>query len=160
MTKRELLRQGFSLAEILVALTILSIAMAFVGQNVYKSLQEGKVSAAKIQMQNFSNALAEFRRHCNFYPTTDQGLEALVSKPSGRECKRYSPGGYLDKEVPLDPWDTEYLYTSDGNNFNIISLGGDQQEGGEAFDADISLNEKRAGTDAAQSQTEGTSEAQ
>ena len=131
--------QGMSLIEILIALTLLALAGTFVGGRVFENLQEGKVQTAKIQMKSLSDRLKEFRRDCNTYPTTDQGLDALIEKPTGgRECKRYAPGGYIEGgKIPLDPWDNEYIYESDGKTFTIISLGADNAEGGEGVDADI-----------------------
>jgi general secretion pathway protein G len=136
-------RSGFSLLEILIALTLMGIAATFVAGRVFKSLNEGRISAAKIQMEGLAERLKEFRRHCNFYPTSDQGLEALVSKPGGRDCKNYQPGGYLEGSVPLDPWDNPYVYTSDGNTFNIMSYGSDGQPGGTDENADIYLYEQK-----------------
>lgn len=132
-------QQGMSLIEILIALTLLGLAGTFVAGKVTESLAEGQVQTAKIQIRSISERLKEFRRDCNFVPTTDQGLEALVEKPTGgRECKRYAPGGYIDGgKVPLDPWDGEYVYESDGKTFTIISLGADNTEGGEGADADL-----------------------
>lgn len=132
---------GFSIIEILIALTLIGLAGAFVAGKVFDNLQEGKIQATKIQMQRISGILDEFKRHCNRYPTTEQGLEALIEKPTGgRECKNYRPGGYMkDSKIPVDPWDTEYIYESpdEGRSFTIISLGADQEEGGDGFDADI-----------------------
>lgn len=132
-------QQGMSLIEILIALTLLALAGTFVGGRVFENLQEGKVQTAKIQIKSLSDRLKEFRRDCNTLPTTDQGLDALIEKPTGgRECKRYAPGGYIDGgKIPLDPWDAEYIYESDGRSFTIISLGADNAEGGEGVDADI-----------------------
>jgi general secretion pathway protein G len=131
--------QGLSLIEILIALTLLALAGTFVGGRVFENLQEGKVQTAKIQIKSLSERLKEFRRDCNFLPTTDQGLEALIDRPTGgRECKRYAPGGYIEGgKVPQDPWDNDYIYESDGKTFTIISLGADGAEGGEGSDADI-----------------------
>jgi general secretion pathway protein G len=129
-----------SILEILIALTLLGLAGTFVAGKVLDNLQEGKIQTAKIQIKSLSDRLKEFRRDCNFYPTTDQGWDALINKPEGggRECKRYSPGGYIDGgKIPQDPWDTDYIYESDGKTFTIISLGADNAEGGEGFDADI-----------------------
>lgn len=135
-------QQGMSLIEILIALTLLALAGTFVGGRVFENLQEGKVQTAKIQIKSLSDRLKEFRRDCNFYPGTEMGLDALVEKPvGGRECKRYAPGGYIEGgKVPLDPWDAEYIYESDGRTFTIISLGADNAEGGEGVDADINSN--------------------
>jgi general secretion pathway protein G len=131
---------GMSLIEILIALTLLALAGTFVGGKVFEQLQEGKVSSAKIQIKSISDRLKEFRRDCNFLPTSDMGLDALINKPEGgRECKRYAPGGYIEGgKVPLDPWDSEFIYESDGKTFEIKSLGADNAEGGEGSDADIS----------------------
>lgn len=136
-------QQGMSLIEILIALTLLALAGTFVGGRVFENLQEGKVQTAKIQMKSLSDRLKEFRRDCNFFPTTEMGLDALIEKPTGgRDCKRYAPGGYIDGgRIPLDPWDAEYIYESDGRSFTIISLGADNAEGGEGVDADINSND-------------------
>lgn len=131
---------GMSLIEILIALTLLALAGTFVGGRVFEQLQEGKVSSTKIQIKSLGDRLKEFRRDCNFLPTTDMGLDALVNKPEGgRECKRYAPGGYIEGgKVPQDAWDSEFIYESDGKTFTITSLGADNAEGGEGSDADIS----------------------
>ncbi|MCE3012486.1 MAG: type II secretion system major pseudopilin GspG [Proteobacteria bacterium] len=132
---------GMSILEILIALTLLGLAGTFVAGKVFENLQEGKVQTAKIQVKSIGDRLKEFRRDCGFFPTTDQGLDALLNKPEGggRECKRYSPTGYIDGgKIPVDPWDGEYIYESDGKAYTIISLGADNAEGGEGFDADIS----------------------
>ena len=130
---------GMSLIEILIALTLLGLAGTFVAGKVYENLQNGQVQTTKIQIRSLSERLKEFRRDCNFLPGTDQGLDALIEKPTGgRECKRYAPGGYIDGgKIPVDPWDGEYIYESDGKTFTIISLGADNTEGGEGADADI-----------------------
>ncbi len=132
-------QQGMSLIEILIALTLLALAGTFVGGQVFDNLQEGKSQTAKIQIKSISDRLKEFRRDCGYFPTSDQGLDALIEKPTGgRECKRYAPSGYIEGgKVPLDPWDNEYIYESDGKTFTIISLGNDGVEGGEGWDADI-----------------------
>ena len=127
---------GFSLIEILIALTILGLAGTIVVGKIFTQLEEGKISAARIQITNLSNNLMEYRRHCGSYPTTDQGLDALLEKPtSGKPCNRYQEGGYLEgTKIPLDPWDNEYVYTSDGKTFEIISYGssGVESEDGES----------------------------
>lgn len=138
---QEMGQKGFSLIEILIALTLLALAGTFVGGKIFNSYQEGQVNSTKIQMSNLEGRLKEFRRKCGFYPTTEQGLEALVTKPSGgRECKDYPQNGFIDgDQVPKDPWDHDFVYDSDGKNYNISSLGGDGEPGGEGTDADIFL---------------------
>lgn len=142
-THREVLRnaRGFSLIEILIALTLLGIAGTFVASQIFQQLQEGRVSAAKIQMNGYKQALMDFKRKCAFYPSTEQGLDALVSKPSGgRECRSYPPSGFIER-IERDPWDFDYVYESDGRKFSIYSTGADGVEGGEGDDQDIYLNE-------------------
>jgi len=136
--------RGFSLIEILIALSLLALVGTFVGGKMFEQLHEGKVGVAKTQMGNIANSLKDFKRKCYFYPTTEQGLEALEQKPtSGRECKRYPPNGFLENEVPLDPWDGEYDYKSNGKTFTISAFGADNQEGGEDQDADIPFHTKK-----------------
>lgn len=132
--------RGMSIMEILIALTLIGLASTFVVGKLFDNLNDGKVQTTKIQIRKLGERLDEFRRHCNIYPTSDQGLDALINKPSGgRECKRYQSGGYLkDGKIPVDPWDAEYLFESDGKSYEIKSLGADNMEGGEGYDSDIS----------------------
>ena len=135
-TKRKSLlknQKGMTLIEILIVISLIAVIGGMIGGNLFSALDEGKKDSARIQMKNFAGVLGQYRRHCNSYPTSEQGLDALVSKPSGgRECKRYQPGGYLqDGTLPLDPWDGEYVYESDGRKFTIISAGPDQTLGTE-----------------------------
>ena len=132
-------QRGFSLIEILIALTLLAVAGGFVSVQVFSNLTEGEIKSTKIQIGNLGKILKEYRRKCGMYPTTEQGLDALVSAPtSGKECKSYPPTGFLDGKIPRDPWDEEFIYESTGRDFTIISLGPDREEGGEGTDADIS----------------------
>lgn len=137
--------RGFSLIEILIALTLLGLAGTFVAGRIFDQLHEGQVQSTKIQMNALAARLQEYRRKCNVYPTTAQGLNALVSKPStGRECRNYPPNGFLESpQVPRDPWDYDFIYTSDGRSFNIMSYGPDGLEGGEGRDQDIYLYESQ-----------------
>ena len=137
---------GMSLIEILIAITLISLMGTFIAGKVFDQLHEGRVKTATIQMKAFESQLKEFRRKCYFYPTTDQGLDALINKPSGgRECKNYPSDGFIDGgEIPFDPWDSEYVYQSDGKDINIISYGEDGIEGGEEKDADIYLRKPQA----------------
>ena len=139
---------GFSLMEILVALTLLGLVGTFVAGKIFEQLHEGNVKATKIQMGQLAGRLQEFRRKCYFYPSQEQGLQALIDQPSpeaGRECKQYPSGGFLQGgELPLDPWQFEYQYVRGrGDTFNIFSFGADGLPGGEERDADIYLRESR-----------------
>jgi len=139
-------QKGFSLVEILVALTLLGIAGTFVVGKIFDQLEDGKLSATSIQISGFKSQLKEFRRRCGFYPTTEQGLEALIDKPEGgRDCKRYPPEGFIDGDsIPDDPWDAPYEYVLEGNKPNIISAGPDGDVG---TDDDIALLKGRRGDD-------------
>lgn len=133
---------GMTLIEMLIVITLIGIVMGLVGLNVTKRLDEGKVSTTKIQIKQLGVALDDFRRVCGFYPTTEQGLDALIRQPSGRECKGYDPEGFLKaKKVPNDAWNNPFIYLSDGNKLSIKSLGQDKAEGGEGVAKDISSEE-------------------
>ena len=134
-------QRGMSLVEILIALTLLAIAGTFVVQNVFQSLEEGRVSSAKIQIGKMGEILRDYRRKCGSYPSTEQGLDALIAKPtSGKECRKDPPNGFIEGgKIPVDPWENEFIYESDGKRYEIICLGADGEEGGEdEFDKDIS----------------------
>jgi general secretion pathway protein G len=145
-------QNGFTLIEILIALTLLALAGTFVAGKFFESLHEGQVNSTKIQMSNLDGRLKEFRRKCGFFPSSEQGLEALVTKPSGgRECKDYPQSGFIDgDQLPKDPWDHDFIYESDGKNFNIYSLGSDGEAGGTGNDADIFLKAGAKSAPAAQ----------
>jgi len=139
--------RGMTLIEIMVVITILGLIATVVTVNVMDSLDEAKQKTAKTQMKSFEEALDHFRRDNGFYPSTEQGLQSLVEKPSiGRIPKRYPSRGYIKGgRVPEDPFSCEYQYYSpglQGHDYEIYSLGADCQEGGEETDADISSFEE------------------
>lgn len=142
--KKSLLRgqAGMTLIEIMVVVTILGLIATIVTVNVIGRLDQAKVSAAKTQIKNLETALDEFRRDSGFYPSTEQGLKALVEKPSvGRLPNSYPRGGYLKGgQIPKDPWGCEFLYYSpgvQGHPYDVNSLGADCAEGGDDVDTDI-----------------------
>ena len=135
---------GFSLIEVLVTITLIALATAFVGSQVYNRLEEGKIKSAEIQIRNFMTLLEDYRRLCQKYPTTEQGLEALVEEPvDGPECSRYPNEGFIkERKVPVDPWDNPYIYESvGGRSFVISSLGSGGLDGGEGTEKDIRSDE-------------------
>ncbi|MEX1099592.1 MAG: type II secretion system major pseudopilin GspG [Bacteriovoracaceae bacterium] len=141
MSKKLLKSQaGLSLVEILIALTLLAVAGTFVLTNVIDSLREGEIKSTQIQIGRLGDILIDYKRKCGMFPTTEQGLDALLSAPTtGKECRRYPPNGFIDgNNIPQDPWGYEFLYESDGRDYKIISYGPDGMEGGEGVDADIS----------------------
>lgn len=132
--------RGFTLIEIMVVVVILGILAAVVVPRFLSRPDEARVTKAKVDMKSIEEALGLFKLDHGFYPSTDQGLKALVEKPqTGRIPDRYPEEGYL-KKVPMDPWNNPYVYLSPGvhsRNFDLISYGADGQPGGEGFDADI-----------------------
>jgi len=131
-------QKGFTLIEIMVVLAILAGLVAMVAPNIIGEAGAARVKTAKAEMANISSALSIYKLNNFTYPSTSQGLEALVSKPSGSpEPKNYKDGGYMPK-LPMDPWGNPYLYISKQGKFEIISFGADGEEGGEGDAADIS----------------------
>jgi len=132
-------QKGFTLIEIMIVIVILGILAGLIVPRIMNEPDKARVVKAKLQIQNLSMALKKFKMDNGFYPSTEQGLEALVKKPViGRIPKNYPPKGYLSK-VPKDPWGNDYIYICPGEHadFEIISYGADGKEGGEGFDADI-----------------------
>lgn len=128
---------GFTLIEMMIVLAIIALVMGFVGTKVIKRYDESRVTATKIQIRNLMVILDDFKRVCGFYPTQEQGLEALVKAPQGRPCKNYDPEGFI-KKIPKDAWNNEFMYINEGGNKPIIkSYGANGQEGGEGIDKDI-----------------------
>jgi general secretion pathway protein G len=131
---------GFSLVEMLIVMALMALAGTFVTTKLIDRFREGKVSATKTQMHQLGTILDDFRRVCGYYPTTDQGLDALVKAPQGRECKQYPQDAFLNK-VPNDGFDNPFTYESDGNKYVIKSLGADGKAGGTGADSDISSDD-------------------
>jgi len=132
---------GFTLIEILIVVVILGVLGATIIPNIMSSPDKARVQAAKTDLRSLSSALDLYRLDNYNYPSTDQGLEALVSQPSGfPEAKNWNPEGYLPK-TPEDPWKNAYAYTNNGRGFELISYGADGQQGGEGFNADITLDD-------------------
>ena len=133
--------QGFTLIEIMVVVVILGILGALIVPNVISRPDEARVAAAQLGVQQIGNALEYYRLDNGFYPSTDQGIEALVSEPTGfPEPRNRNAEGYL-KNVPEDPWGEPYLYYNEDRTIDVYSFGADRQEGGEGVDADIRLSE-------------------
>ena len=132
---------GFTLIEILIVVVILGILGAVVVPNILSRPDTTRVQAAQTDLRALSQTLEIYRLDNFQYPSSEQGLESLVDRPSGfPEPKNWNPEGYL-KKLPTDPWGSPYLYEKTGSSYSLISLGADGQEGGEGFDADIRLND-------------------
>jgi len=128
---RAAVQRGFTLIEIMVVVIILGILVSLIAPNIFGVLDDAEITATRVQIRNLEVALDTYRMNHSRYPTTDQGLEALI-KPPGRQR------GYIDR-IPKDQWDNEFQYRSPGldGDYDLYSLGRDCQEGGEGTDADI-----------------------
>ena len=132
-------QSGFTLIEVIVVLVILGILASIVAPNVIGNVDKSRVVKAKQDIRAIESALQMYRVDNFQYPTTDQGLQALVQKPSGNEAKNWQKGGYIPK-LPKDPWQNEYQYISPGKSgdYDIYTLGADGSPGGSEYNADIS----------------------
>ncbi|HMB32312.1 MAG TPA: type II secretion system major pseudopilin GspG [Desulfohalobiaceae bacterium] len=131
--------QGFTLIELMVVIVILGILAGLIVPRLTDKPEKARVVKAKLQIENLSMALKEYKIDNGFYPSTQQGLKALVQKPSiGRIPSSYPNQGYIS-QVPADPWGNPYVYICPGEHadYDLLSLGADGEEGGEEFNKDI-----------------------
>jgi general secretion pathway protein G len=131
--------RGFTLIEIMVVIVIIGLLAAFIVPAVIGKVDEAKVSKTKGDIQALEAALAIFYLDNSKYPTTEQGLKALVVQPNDPSIRHWKPGGYLDR-VSKDPWGNDYQYAFPGQHgkaYDVYSLGADGQPGGEGINADI-----------------------
>ena len=136
-------RAGFTLIEIMAVVLIMGLLASIVGVAVIGQIDSARVNTTRTQIKQIESALAFYQMDNGRLPSTEQGLSALVTKPTiGPEPRNYRPGGYLQgKEVPLDGWQNSFQYQAPGTNnpesFDIWSLGADGTPGGTDADADI-----------------------
>jgi general secretion pathway protein G len=131
--------RGFTLIEIMVVVVILAILGSLVAPQILSRIDEARVVKAKQDLRLYESALDLYRMDNYKYPTTDQGLEALVSRPSDPTIKNWRPEGYV-KQLMKDPWGYDYVYVSPGSNgaaYDLYTLGADHQPGGSGVDTDI-----------------------
>jgi general secretion pathway protein G len=133
---------GFTLIEIMVVIIILGLLASIVLPRIVGETDRARYEQAKVQMRILEDALKRYKLDNGRFPTTEQGLEALVQKPTiGAVPRGWPAGGYLDKpEVPLDPWGNKYVYISPGQHgpdYDLKSYGADGIEGGEEYDQDV-----------------------
>ncbi len=134
-------QSGFTLIEIMVVVVILGVLAAIVVPNIMSRPDQAKVTVANADVKAIASSLEMYRLDNGFYPSTDQGLEALVREPSGNpEPRNWNPDGYL-KKLPQDPWGNAYQYEQPGTknitSYDLYSLGADGRVGGDGFNADI-----------------------
>lgn len=133
--------RGFTLIEIMVVIVILALLAALVGPKIIGRSDDAKLTDAKLQVRNLETALKLYKLDSGVYPTTEQGLQALLEKPTvGQIPKNYRAEGYLEsKSLPKDPWGNGFIYLSPGEHgdYDLCSLGADGVKGGEGKGADI-----------------------
>jgi len=133
--------QGFTLIELMVVIVILGMLAGLVLPNFIGQEEKARRTEIVVQIRSMEQALKLYRLDNGQYPSTDQGLQALIEAPSvGRLAKKWRKRGYLEKgSVPKDPWENDFVYISPGlhHDFDLMSYGADGEPGGEELDADI-----------------------
>ena len=133
--------RGFTLIEIMVVVVIIGILGALFVPNIIGRGDQARRTAVENDLRSIGATLDLYRLDNAHYPSTSQGLQALVEKPDGYpEPRNYSPEGYA-KKLPTDPWGSPYVYAANEGRFELYSLGADGAEGGEGNSADIRYNE-------------------
>ncbi|HKJ53973.1 MAG TPA: type II secretion system major pseudopilin GspG [Gammaproteobacteria bacterium] len=130
--------RGFTLLEIIVVVAIIAILAAYIAPKIAGRVDDARISKAKSDIRTLESSLELYKLDNFTYPSSAQGLDALVNKPSGENTKNWREGGYI-KKLYKDPWGKEYLYQYPGTNgeFDIYTLGSDAAVGGEGEAADI-----------------------
>lgn len=131
-------QKGMTLLEIMIVMVILGGLIAVLAGTVQNNLKKSKVKQAKIQISEYGKALDMYFTDCNQYPSTEEGLGALMQAPS--TCANWGPDPYLKKLNP-DPWGNQFAYESQGQTYELKSLGADKRPDGSGYDADISSNQ-------------------
>lgn len=128
-------KKGFTLVELLVVMVIIGLLAALVGPRLFPKLGKGKQAAAKAQIELLGQALDQYRLDVGTYPTTEQGLNALITNPGVDKWD----GSYLKKGLPVDPWNKPYIYQQPGSHgeYDLFSYGRDGNPGGEGEDKDV-----------------------
>lgn len=133
--------RGFTLIELIVVIAVISVLAAVVSPLVFRNVGDARLAAAQTQIETFGLALDTYRLDNDYYPSTAQGLDALVHPPTGEPAARAWRGPYLKRAVPPDPWGRSYQYRSPGDSapgaYDLFSLGRDGEAGGTGEDADI-----------------------
>ena len=133
--------RGFTLIELMVVIVILGILAGLIIPRIMGRPDEARAAKARMQIESMETALKLYRLDSGDYPTTEQGLQALVEPPAvGSLTKNWRQGGYLEKgKLPKDPWDRDFIYISPGahGDFDLSCLGADGEPGGEGKNKDI-----------------------
>jgi general secretion pathway protein G len=138
LSRTRRLKRGFTLLELLVVVAIIGLLAAYVGPKYFSQIGKSEQALAKAQIESFNKALAAYRLDVGSFPSTEEGLAALMQKPAGAGAAKWQ-GPYLTKAVPQDPWGRPYIYRAPGakNDYDLLSYGKDGQPGGTGDAADI-----------------------
>ena len=136
-------KKAFSLIELMIVIVILGLLAAMVMPSLTGKGEEAKRNLVCVQMKSiYSGALDMFKINNSMYPSTEEGLEALVKNPDEEKYPNYSSSGYFkDSKMPKDSWGNNFVYINDEGSVELISLGGDRKEGGKDEAADIKMSE-------------------
>jgi general secretion pathway protein G len=133
--------RGFTLIELLVVIVVITVLATLVAPNVFRHVGSAKEATAKTQLEMLGSAIDAYRLDNDAYPSTEQGLAALRTRPASGPAPTSWRGPYLRRDVPLDPWGRPYVYRSPGvanpDGYDLLTLGRDGKEGGEGEDADV-----------------------
>jgi general secretion pathway protein G len=134
------MKKGFSLIEIMIVIIILGLLAGLVLPNLLGQSEEAKKKLVCIQMQSINDAFKNFKVQHGLFPTTEEGMQALVSNPDPEKYTSYPDGGFLEGSVPIDPWRNPYIYINNDGEVEMISLGADGKEGGTKESSDITFS--------------------
>ena len=138
--------KGFTLIEIIVVVVIIGLLAAVIAPNIFGQVEKARLNRALSDLRALESSLNLYRLDNFNYPTTEQGIQALVTKPNGSpEAKNWKKGGYIPR-LPLDPWGSEYQYANpgtSGNDFDLFTFGADGKAGGEENNKDLSTADLR-----------------
>jgi general secretion pathway protein G len=136
------MKKAFSLIEIMIVIVILGLIASLVVPNLIGQSEKAKEKLVCVQMKSLKDSLDSFKIEEGSYPTTQEGLEALIKNPNPQKYKNYPQNGFLSsKKLPKDPWGNDYIYVNNDGNIDLISLGADGKEGGKGENKDIRLSE-------------------
>ena len=136
------MKKAFTLIEIMIVIIILGLLASLVVPNLIGQGEKAKQKLVCIQMKSLKDALNSFKVQYGVYPSTQEGLKALIKNPNPDRYKDYPKSGFLSNgKLPKDPWGNNYIYVNDNGNIDIISLGADGKEGGSGENKDIRLSQ-------------------
>jgi len=135
-------RNAFTLMELMIVIIILGLLASLILPNLMGSADKAKRDLVCIQMQGIEEVLDRFKLDNGVYPSTEEGLQALITNPSEEDYPEYDRRGYIKKKnLPKDSWKNDFIYINKGSEFDLISLGADRKEGGEDDASDIRFSE-------------------